>query len=202
MRVMEVPDIGFTVARHAAGGHKVARFGNEAAFLYGREGIVPIRQRGSKARMAFVTLWGCSPGGDYSGDEIDLVTVKEVQSLRVQAHLRALKRHGWAPLGDKGAADLSKSKGYSEPLEVVAQAAGWLTHKVNLPGVWAPKWSAAPIRRRRGEDTVEAVATAVIMAVDDHRKALLEEIAANSGYPTGGDPYEEFAARLGVIVAP
>ena len=201
MRVMEVADLAFTVSRHAAGGHKVARFGNEAAFLYGKEGLVPIRQRGSKVRMAFVTLWECTPDGEYECDEDVIVTVKEVQSLRVQAHLRALKRHGWAPLGDKGAADLSK--GYSEPLEVVAQATGWLTtHKVNLPGVWAPKWSAAPIRRCRGEDTVEAVATAVIMAVDDHRKSLLAEIAANSGYPTGGDPYEEFAARLGVIVAP
>lgn len=184
MRVIESADIEFTIGRHSGGGRKVVRFGNDAAFLYGKEGVVPCRQRGSDRRLAFVTLWVA-----WDIDSEPEVTVKEVHSLRVQAHLKALKRRGWAQQGAKGV-DAAIDRAAEEPCgyTFVNDGVENLTEvgvRIHIQGVWSPGEKAPPFKR----GTMTAVATAVVFLPDGSGDRLF----ADSGIPA----IDDFIAFLG-----
>ena len=200
MKVMEVSDIEFTLARHCSGGRKAVRFGTEAAFLFGDEGIVPIRQRGAKCKLAFLTLWGGLVIGDADDGHLimrtDKVEVKEVGSYQVQTYLKALKRRGWAPCG---AEELDELLEQHEEVGADIDAAFQDTYEellemglnVHMDHIWAPSGAAVPVVR----DNRMALATAVIFDTESPTRDVLMERRIRE-YPV-----DRFITKLGVVVS-
>lgn len=200
MKVMEVSDIDFTLTRHCGGGRKAVRFGNDAAFLFGEEGIVPIRQRGARCKLAFMTLWGGLVIGEADNGhyimKTDKVEVREVGSCQIQGYLKALKRLGWGP---RGAEELDKLLEQKEEVGADIDAAFQDTYEellergvtVHMDNIWAPGETAAPIVR----DNRMALATAVVFNAESSTRDILMERRVKE-YPV-----DKFIARLGVVVS-
>jgi hypothetical protein len=184
MTVIESSDIQYSVTRHHSGGNRVVQFGEDAAFLFGEGGcIVPCRQRGSNRRLAFVTFWVA-----WDINHEPMVTVKEVPSFRVQAHLKALKRRGWAPNGAAGvdaATEWAAEEPWGTPFfkwGVESLEEGGI--KVYHQGIWSPCEPSAGVRR----DKMTAVATAVVFLPEGE-----DRLDSSSGDPT----VDEFFSYLG-----
>lgn len=201
MKVMEVSDINFTISRHSSGGHKAVRFGDDAAFLFGEEGgIVPVRQRGAKCKLAFLTLWGGLVVGEADDGHLivrtDKVEIREVPSSQVQTYLKALKRRGWAP---RGAEELDSLLEQIEEVGADLDAAFQDTYEelleqgvaVHMDSIWAPGEATAPIVR----DNRMALATAVIFNTESSTRDILMERRVRE-YPV-----DKFIAQLGVVVS-
>ena len=197
MRVYEVSDISFTVCRHMSGGNAVISFG-DSAFLRGDAGTVVIRQRGSKARLAFITVWAKfapvnTPNGDLIEDYDLKVGVTEVHSRRVQSHLRALKKRGYVPFSGltvldvhrMGGGDESRKSAFDDLFDTLRWARDDGLHVDN---VWVTQPGASVVR-----DEWHAVATAVVMVGGEFNRG--EDVDRSAAI----DGYNNFVARLGLV---
>jgi hypothetical protein len=150
--------------------------------------------------MAFVTIWAkfaivTTPDGDLIDDYSLKVSTKDVHSLRVQAHLRALKRRGYEPFRGltkrdfiykhETDSDISRWSAYSDLFDTLGWAHGDGLHVDN---VWVARLGASVVR-----DGWHAIATAVVMVggefdrdEDEDRSALI-------------DCHEKFVASLGLV---
>lgn len=192
MQVYEVSDLGFTVSRHAGGGNTVVSFG-DSAFLYGEGSPVVVRQRGSRARLALVTVWArLSPVTNDEGDLIEdydlRVEVREVRSIRLQANLRALKRRGYVPFREISETefihikDESTRSAYGDVCDELRWARQDGQHVDN---VWIARPGHAVVRNEWS-----AIATAVVMVGGTNHHEFHAAI----------DGYETLVTSLGIIL--